>query len=159
MQSWRACAHGQGVGETSQATATGCRGRWRTVARRRGTATGEITLRALVWHAKKLNRMLGKNKRGCDHRGMVRPKRRRPWPAGRPAATACRDNNTGARARGKKGVATFLPCREATAEKMDGGGGAMAEFVGDSELGRRSGRQGLSSKKRRKRRPGAREAH
>jgi hypothetical protein len=102
MQSWRACAHGQGVGETSQATATGCRGRWRTVARRRGTATGEITLRALVWHAKKLNRMLGKNKRGCDHRGMVRPKRRRPWPAGRPAATACRDNNTGARARGKK---------------------------------------------------------
>jgi hypothetical protein len=39
-------------------------------------------------------------------------------------------------------VETFLPCREATTEKMDGGDGAMAEFIGDGELGRRSGRQG-----------------
>jgi hypothetical protein len=54
MRSWRACAHDLGVGVTSQAATTGCRVRWRTVARRRAAATSEITLRALVWHAKRL---------------------------------------------------------------------------------------------------------
>jgi hypothetical protein len=42
----------------------------------------------------------------------------------------------------KEGAAAFLPCSEATTEKMDGGDGAMEEFGGDGELGRRSGRQG-----------------
>jgi hypothetical protein len=42
----------------------------------------------------------------------------------------------------KEGAASFLPCSEATAEKMDGGDGAMAESGGDDELGRRSGGHG-----------------
>jgi hypothetical protein len=39
---------------------------------------------------------------------------------------------------GKEGVAAFLPCSEATAEKMDGGDVALAEFGGGGELGRHS---------------------
>jgi hypothetical protein len=42
----------------------------------------------------------------------------------------------------KEGAEAFFPCSEATAEKMDGGDGAMAEFGGDGELGRRSGGEG-----------------
>jgi hypothetical protein len=36
----------------------------------------------------------------------------------------------------KEGVAAFLPCSEATAEKTEGGDGEMVEFGGDDELGR-----------------------
>jgi hypothetical protein len=58
---------------------------------------------------------------------------------------------------GKEGAAAFLPCCEATAEKMDGGDAALAEFGGSGELGRHSGRQGRCSPKRRGRDPGAKE--
>jgi hypothetical protein len=37
---------------------------------------------------------------------------------------------------GKEGATTFLPCSEATAEKMDGGDVVLAEFGGGGELER-----------------------
>jgi hypothetical protein len=43
---------------------------------------------------------------------------------------------------GKEGAAAFLPCSKATAEKMDGGDVALAEFGGGDELGRHPGGQG-----------------
>jgi hypothetical protein len=47
-----------GGGETSQATATRCRGRWWMMARQCAAATSEIMPGALDWHAKRLYRML-----------------------------------------------------------------------------------------------------
>jgi hypothetical protein len=46
------------------------------------------------------------------------------------------------RLEGKEGAATFLPCSEATAEKMDGRDVALVEFGGGGKLGRHPGGQG-----------------